>query len=149
MTNNLDIEVWKPIKGYENLYEVSNLGNIKSLSREIITSNNKKYFTKCKILKKDISNKGYYRVIFKINKKSKHYSVSRLVAEAFIPNPNNLPCVNHKDENPLNNCVSNLEWCTHKYNMNYGTRNQRISKNKRNKEKINQYDLQGNYICPK
>jgi hypothetical protein len=82
------------------------------------------YNTKSKFfLSQEISHKGYARVSLD----RKHYSVHRLVAETFIPNPSDLPQVNHIDENKLNNKVDNLEWCTPKYNQNYGTRNQRAS----------------------
>lgn len=77
---------------------------------------------------------GYLTVILYKNGKIKNYKIHRLVAEAFIPNPNNYPCVNHKDENPSNNCINNLEWCTHKYNMNYGTCQQRKVSNTDYKE---------------
>ena len=71
---------------------------------------------------------GYLRITLNKNGKYKTFAVHRLVAEAFIPNPNNLPCVNHKDENQFNNDFRNLEWCTYKYNSNYGTIKQRLSK---------------------
>ena len=98
------------------LYQVSNLGRVKSL-----------YFNKEKILTTHTC-KGYQRVGLSKNKKQTLYFVQRLIAEAFIPNPDNLPEVNHKDENKVNNCISNLEWCNHNYNSNYGTRKDRISK---------------------
>lgn len=72
--------------------------------------------------------KQYLKVTLSINNVKYQVAVHRLVAEAFIPNPDNLPCVNHKDENPLNNNVDNLEWCTHQYNTNYGTCIERIKK---------------------
>ena len=75
---------------------------------------------------------GYKGVLLKTPEKFKSELVHRLVAKAFIPNPDNLPCINHKDEDKLNNCVDNLEWCDHKYNDNYGTRNKRVSKTKTN-----------------
>ena len=121
-------EYWKPVVGYEGLYEVSNWGRVKSLK-----------FGKERILKQSIRH-GYYIVSLWKNGKGKTYSVHRLVAEAFIDNPDNLPCVNHKDENKQNNVVSNLEWCTHEYNNTYGTRIERCSK------PVLQYDLNGNLI---
>lgn len=84
------------------------------------------------ILSQSIGNNGYYRVHLCKNGRAKWYSVHKLVAETFIPNPLHLPEVNHKDENKLNNEISNLEWCNSKYNRNYGTRNKRISKAKTN-----------------
>ena len=112
-------EVWKDIEGYEGLYQVSNKGRVKSLK-----NNNTK---KEKVLK-PIIGKGYKRVRLCKYKTRKLYAVHRLVANAFLPNPHNFPCVNHKDECRTNNVVSNLEWCTHKYNCNYGTGIERSSK---------------------
>ena len=102
-------EIWKDIKGYEGLYQVSNLGRVKSKERER---------TKGGILKPSIV-RNYYRVILCKNGKTKSYAVHRLVAETFIPNINNYEVVNHKDENKLNNSESNLEWCTQLYNIKY------------------------------
>lgn len=107
-------ELWRPISGYEGLYYISNLGRVKS---EITH----------KILKPRNSTHDYDRVRLYKNHKPKEFFVHKLVAQAFIPNPNNYPQVNHKDENKVNNCVDNLEWCTHKYNMNYGTCQKRKS----------------------
>lgn len=88
--------------------------------------------------------KGYYRLTLSKNNKKYNRQVHRLVAEAFIPNPYNLPCVNHKDENPLNNCVDNLEWCTSEYNINYGTARKRMSKTK--SIPIEQYTIDGKFV---
>lgn len=71
-------------------------------------------------------------------------NIHRLVAEAYLPNPENLPMINHKDENKTNNCLQNLEWCDAKYNLNYGTRNEKISNSK--KIPILQYTLDGEFI---
>lgn len=100
------MEIWREIKGYEGYYSVSDLGNIKNL----ITG---------KILKPALKRNGYFSVDLRY-KEAKTVSIHRLVAEGFIPNPLNLPCVNHKDEFKTNNRVENLEWCTTKYNNNYG-----------------------------
>lgn len=102
---------WKPIKNYED-YLISNYGQVKR--------NNT-------ILKEWEHNKYHYITLCK-NGKKKNFLLHRLVAETFLPNPNNLPQINHKDENPANNNVENLEWCSSKYNANYGTRNERYSK---------------------
>lgn len=131
--NNTELEIWKDIKDYEGLYQVSNMGRVKSLNYH----NTKEE----RILKQNIV-RGYYQVCFSVNKKRKYYRVNRLVAQAFLPNPNNYPCVNHKDENPKNNIVSNLEWCDVKYNINYGTRNKRIGKTIRRKRIIKHYILE-------
>lgn len=110
-------EIWKDIPGYEGLYKVSNLGNVKSLKRNGI---------KGIILKGEKDEFDYKRVTLCKKNKTKKYKVHRLVAQAFIPNPNNLPQINHKDENSKNNNVENLEWCTAKYNSNYGNHNEKI-----------------------
>lgn len=107
-------EIWKPIKGYEKIYEVSNFGKIKSLKKKII-------------LKQFKNTNGYFQVKLWKNKKGKQFLVHKLVAESFILNINNFPFINHIDENKENNCTNNLEWCTAKYNCNYGTRNSRLS----------------------
>lgn len=101
-------EVWKPVAGYEGLYEVSNFGNVRSL------------FRYKKQLKPYENARGYKTVELAKDKTRKRVFVHRLVAAAFIENLNNLPQVNHIDENPRNNCADNLEWCSAKYNMNYG-----------------------------
>ena len=110
-------EVWKDIEGYEGLYQVSNLGRVKSLK-----GSHEKY--KEKILKPRKNSNGYLRV----GLCRKDFYIHRLVAQAFIPNPNNYLEVNHKDETRDNNRVDNLEWCNKTYNMNYGTIKERIGK---------------------
>ena len=112
-------EIWKDIEGYEGLYQISNYGRVKSL--------NYAKQGKEKILKDRISNSGYKRVNLSKSGERKTYYVHRLVAETFIPNPNGYSEVNHKDEDKSNNNIDNLEWCTSKYNSNYGTRNERQS----------------------
>lgn len=123
-------ETWKDIENYEGLYQVSNLGRVKSLKRYIncdakITSghgaNRTGYWRQDTILK-EVNRSGYKYVMLCRDKHHKSYAIHRLVAQAFIPNPNNLPQVNHKDEDKSNNVVDNLEWCTDLYNKQYGTR---------------------------
>jgi len=141
-------EIWKPIVGWEGLYEVSNLGNIRSLDKYVNSGikNNTKVLRKGQLLKTRI-NQGYLEVTLTHNNKRKYCKVHRLVAQAFIPNPDNLPQINHKDENPLNNNAGNLEWCTAQYNCSYGNRNKNIYKNTRSISiAINQYDLNNNLI---
>ena len=111
-------EIYKDIKGYEGKYQVSNLGNVKSLH---YNNTNRE-----KVMKPSIK-KGYLSV--DLGYRNPHL-VHRLVAEAFLENPNNLPCVNHKDENKDNNTETNLEWCSRSYNINYGTRNERDGQKK-------------------
>lgn len=126
-------EIFKYIKGFEGKYQISNMGRVKSVSRYRKNKNNSISFVKEHILKGKTDKDGYieYALCIGEHKKMKHYKAHRLVAEAFIPNPNNYPVINHKDENPANNFVfvnedgsvdlerSNLEWCTAKYNRNY------------------------------
>ena len=109
-------EIWKDIQGYPN-YQISNMGNVKSL--------NYRCTGKEKILKPAKNKDGYFYVGLCKQGKVKTYKIHRLVAETFIDNPNNLPQVNHRNEIKTDNRTSNLEWCTAKQNINYGTRNQR------------------------
>lgn len=123
------MEIWKPIKGYEGVYEVSNFGRIKSLEREIYRGKDyAKRVQKEKILKQVVNKDSYHRVSLNKNSKSKMFAVSRLVAEAFIPNPENKPEVNHIDANRFNNKVENLEWVTAEENLNHARENGLLNK---------------------
>jgi len=135
-------ETWKDITGYEGLYQVSDLGQVRSLK-----------FGKVRILKPGHNTDGYLKVILCQSGNKRNVLVHRLVAEAFIPNPLKLPVINHKDENPVNNVVTNLEWCTHRYNMNYGTCNARRSAKLKGRyvngpcaKAVIQYDKSGNFV---
>ena len=112
-------EIFKEIPFYED-YLISNIGRVYSKKSD--------KFVKCWI-----NNRGYLSITLCKNGKRKNYLIHRLIAQAFIPNPKNLPMINHKDENPLNNNIENLEWCTSKYNCNYGTglQRRRIANSKR------------------
>lgn len=121
-------EEWREIEGYEGLYQVSNLGRVKSLARVVMRINGVLLSVKERILKFRLDNGGYVRVCLSKDGVEIGYSVHRLVAMAFIDNPLNLPEVNHKDENKKNNSVDNLEWCTSLYNNNYGSHNENHSK---------------------
>lgn len=125
------MEIWKDIPNYEGLYQISNLGNVKSLYR--ITNNN--HIIHEKILKPQDNNNGYLIVNLYKNNKMKAKLIHRLVAKTFIDNPNNYSYINHIDKNKSNNTVNNLEWCTQSYNVIY-------SKGR----KVNQYDKNNNFI---
>ena len=112
-------EIWKDIQGYEGFYQISNLGNVKSLERVIDKGNGILQHRKERIMNKRESVDGYYIAKLNVNKKSKSIAIHILVARHFIDNPNNYPEVNHKDCNRKNNQVDNLEWCTHQQNVEY------------------------------
>lgn len=115
-------EIWKDIKGFEGLYQISSLGRLKSLSRFINSNRNNQRRIKGCIIKQRVNPyNGYIQISLSKNHKYKRFYIHRLVASAFLGNPDNLPEVNHKDENKLNNCVENLEWCSSSYNKSYGT----------------------------
>ena len=120
-------EIWRPINGFDGRYEVSDKGNVRSFC--VIGSNTNRIDRDNPMMMAQCDNgHGYKCVKIRVDGHVKGLYVHRLVAEAFIPNPQNLPCINHKDEDKSNNVVGNLEWCTRKYNSNYGTIRKRLSK---------------------
>lgn len=125
-------EIWKDIDGWEGFYQISNLGRVKSC-RRYIRKRGRLCLVNEKFLKMRQSKDGYYRVFLRNSGNDEQYLVHRLVAKAFIPNPDDLPCVNHKDESRTNNCVDNLEWCTNEYNLHYGTADSRWLESQHNK----------------
>lgn len=142
------LEEWRDIRGYEGLYQVSNFGRVRSLDK---ISRNRwgEYLLKGCVLAPLVGTKGYLLVRLYKNGSAKTLKIHRLVAEAFIPNPNNLPQVNHKDENKQNNVVSNLEWCDNFYNSRYGTRNQKIGEYFRNgptSKPVSMYSIGGTLL---
>ncbi len=150
-------EKWKDIKGYEGLYQVSNLGRVKSLDRYIVNKNNKQQYYNGKILKGNIR-KGYLKLTLSKDNSQKTVPIHILVAKAFIPNPENKPEVNHIDGEKTNNCVSNLEWATRSENELHAYKNGLAKPSLKQKEavakyakenyskKVLQYDLNGNFI---
>lgn len=144
------MEIWKDVPLYEGFYQVSNKGNVRNLA---VYSYKYKRVIKRKaprMLMQDTTHDGYKRVRLSLYGEKKHFTVHRLVAEAFIPNPDKLPCVNHKDETTDNNTVENLEWCTWAYNGSYGKRGERISKRQINSpilsKAVFQYAKDGTFI---
>ena len=135
-------EVWKDIEGYEGRYQVSNLGRIKSFLHVGVRKDVESLDDYSHIIKPIHDACGYCNVRLRRNDKGKTVKVHRLVAMAFIPNPNKLPEINHKDEDKDNNCVSNLEWCDRVYNMQYGTW---VSRNPRLRP-VAQFSLDGKLI---
>ena len=114
-------EIWRPVVGYEGLYEVSSYGRVKSLEKSYIRKNGVINHKSERILIPGKDKGGYLQVSLYCNGERHMKKIHRLVAQAFIPNQDNLPQVNHKDEDKTNNRVDNLEWCDGKYNINYGS----------------------------
>jgi hypothetical protein len=136
-------EVWLKINNYEGIYEVSNIGRVKSLSRMSIQN----HPIEEKILKQHDNGNGYMYVDLYKDGKRKKYAVHRLVAMVFVENPHNLPQINHKDENTFNNEFDNLEWCTQKYNNNYGNHGLKSSLSRTGKNKGVENQLSKKIIC--
>lgn len=127
-------EEWRDIDGYEGLYQISNLGQVKSLK-----------FGKERIMKQKTTCHGYKAISLSINGENKEFPIHRLVAQAFIDNPYNKPVINHKDCNKTNNNVDNLEWCTQQENIKYSYDLGRITI-PTTKKPVLQYDLEGNFV---
>lgn len=143
------MEQWKDVRGYEGSYQVSNLGGVRSVDRYVRTGDRHKRLIKGKVLKPQISNKGYLFVTLSKESKELGFFVHTLVAKAFIPNPDMLPEVNHKDENKQNNIVDNLEWCTSKYNNNYGSHKEKCAEKQINgnrSKSVSRYTLKGEFV---
>lgn len=134
---------WINVEGWEGFYQVSNSGMVKSLPRKYAG-------TKERLLKLNINKDGYCYVIFAKGRVRKHYLVHRLVANAFLDNPNNLPHINHKNEDKTDNRVENLEWCDAFYNTHYGTAISRRAAKQINRKDcskaVNQYSITGEFI---
>lgn len=146
-------EIWKDISTHKGLYQVSSFGRVRSLDRCVISAPSRRFpfgieqNYKGKILQPLLGTNGYLHVtLSKTNTvtKRKKYSIHRLVLAQFSENTNNYDCVNHKDENRLNNHIDNLEWCDHKYNSNYG--NCIIKSATSRGIAVDQYTLDGTYV---
>lgn len=135
MTEEITNEIWKDIPEYENFYQISSLGRVKSLERNVW--NGKVYCVhRERILKPMKNSDGYLQVVLFKGGIRKSFKIHRLVCNAFLPNPYNLPEVNHINEDKTDNRLENLEFCDHIYNCNFGTRNERAAKGKTNHIKL-------------
>lgn len=161
-------EIWRDVKGFEGLYKVSNLGRVKNVPhwvtrkyyksstgdniedrlyiKEIFLNPKKKYHHR----DRGVLDYFYYGVSLRKDGKYYNKTIHRLVAEAFLPNPDNLPCVNHKDENRLNNHIDNLEWCTYRHNNIWKDRILKslitYNSNTKNRKRVYQYTRDGIFI---
>ena len=135
-------EEWRDIEGFEGKYMVSNTGKVKSLERTVWCGLNGGCCRTVseKILKAKINSDGYLQVVLYKEGIKKTYKIHRLVAESFLPNPNNLPCINHKDENKENNIVSNLEWCSVSYNNTYNGKAKKIGEKLRGRKNSEEHN---------
>lgn len=149
------MEIWKDIDGYEGAYQISNIGNVRSVSRIIKRSNGRMFTVEGRTLKQYTDNCGYKYVClpdYNLKRKSRNFRVHRLVANAFIPNPSDKPQINHKDGIKNNNDVLNLEWCTNGENQKHAFKNglnhhRRIAgKDNKLSKAIIKCDLNGNEI---
>lgn len=137
-TGALPGEEWRNVVGFEGMYKISNKGRVMSIRGKTPL-----------VLNPQVNRAGYRRVAIHVRPFAGHYMVHRWVAEAFIPNPNNLPFVNHKDENPANNSVENLEWCTSVYNNTYGTALEKSHRKRIDNNRtifVCQYNLEGTLL---
>lgn len=133
------IEKFKPVKGYAGIYEISNMGRVKSLSRVVERKDGNTRVTEDRIILPFLTKCGYHQIVLCKDGVRKKHLIHRLVANAFIENPNKLPIINHKDENKLNNRVDNLEWCSAYYNLRYGKMQAKLVK-------INVIDSKGDIV---
>ena len=146
---NFKVEIWQDVKGFEGFYQVSNLGRIKSLDRIIQqhhrNQRNVEHIYKGKILKGNINKNGYIIVDLHKKGKIKKFLLHRLIAETFIPKVKGKNIINHKDNNPTNNQVNNLEWCTQSENIKYAY--EFGNKKAPHQKRIIQFDRNNNFIC--
>lgn len=126
------METFKDINGFDG-YQISNMGRVRSKDRVIVYNNGCKHLHKGRIIRTHQNHNGHVQVLLYKGSKATGKFVHRLVAEAFIPNPEHLPIINHKNENPLDNRADNLEWCTYRYNSNYGSCPEKISERQLNR----------------
>ena len=146
----MKIEWWKYVVGYENLYMVSNFGNVKSVDH-YVKSRGGVRLVKGRIIKQTLAGGGYYCVSLCKDNVVKTHSVHRLVAQAFIPNPENKQCINHLNKDRTDNRIENLEWCTHKENNDWLDHNELISvkmtNNSKTSKPVLQFTLDGQFVA--
>jgi len=146
----MEEEIWKDVKGYEGFYKVSNMGRVKSLEREVLYSNGRIHKYGERILSTFTNKKGYITVCLCKNGVCKVKRLHQVVLSAFYDRPQGMDSINHKDENKANNRLDNLEYCTSEYNLNYGTRAERISRkqinDKNRSTKVCQYTKEGQLV---
>ena len=142
----MDFEEWRDIRGFEGIYSVSNLGRIMAHERKVNVCGGGVRTIKKHILKPMKCKNGYLEASLYVGQKRTVRLLHRVVAEAFIPNPNNWPEVNHKDEDITNCRVENLEWCTSKYNANYGSRNVKMMLNRHDNKSVSQFTKDGTLV---
>lgn len=142
--------IWKDVPGYEGHYQACTDGNVRSVTKTVRTKGDSTAVKHGKVLAQTSRKKGYLCVGLSKNGQSKVIETQRIIALTFLSNPDNLPCVNHKDEDKTNNDVNNLEWCTYKYNNEYGNRRKKVSEariNGKMSKPVIQYDTDGNFIA--
>jgi len=144
----MEKEIWKDIEGYEDCYSISNFGRVKSKDRIVKHGEDSFLTLKSQLIKQGVHTEGYPSVVLSKNKKSSTKYVHRLLAQTFIPNPENKRCVNHKDGNKKYNRLFNLEWVTHQENSDHAITNGLYNPklNDGGKKKIIQYSLGGHFI---
>lgn len=146
------MEIWKDVKGTDSNYQISNEGRVKSIDRVIQTSNNSRHY-ETHMLKPYLNTAGYWMVTIKINGEWKKCRVHRLLAEAWIPNPDNKPCIDHINGNRSDNRIENLRWCTYKENSNFAIAHDRLVESHSNQtneqlmKTVQQFTLEGELVA--
>lgn len=155
MKSESNTERWKDIAGYVGEYQISTYGRVRTVAhvtmRKHKSGHEYPYTVREKIRKTKRNNKGYEQIgLRSYGRPDAYFLIHRLVAEAFLPNPDALPCVNHKNENRSDNRLDNLEWCSYEYNINYGTHKEKAAawmRERRVRKEVVQMTLDGKEIA--